>query len=250
LRVAAMGESTARFCACQGSPCNAPAGLNETINLYDRATTYRVVPGATECYPFPSSGAPLRLIAQPFVPSATIWLGPFLVRGFGHSRQLRAPIAFCGRFRLGGLDHPRVHSPPPAPSAPPLAPPYQRSGGQCAGPVGLGGPSPLISPRLPGPLDRLLLLARAEPSQVRQGDREAAVRRAHEAASGVREAALRGEAGRRGPAADRWPGANRAAERGRTTRGRTARRAGAAGRLVTRGTRPGYTGRVRRTSRR
>src|SRR5215218_11120398 len=42
LRVAAMGESTARFCACQGSPCNAPTGLNETINLYDTETRFPV----------------------------------------------------------------------------------------------------------------------------------------------------------------------------------------------------------------
>src|SRR5215211_610141 len=40
LRVAAMGESTARFCACQGSPCNAPTGLNETINLYGQPTRF------------------------------------------------------------------------------------------------------------------------------------------------------------------------------------------------------------------
>src|SRR5215211_2849180 len=77
LRVAAMGESTARFCACQGSPCNAPTGLNETINLYDRDSAYRVLPGSTH---FGWSGPPSRLIAQPFVPDATISTGPFVVR--------------------------------------------------------------------------------------------------------------------------------------------------------------------------
>src|SRR5215216_3178898 len=112
LRVAAMGESTARFCACQGSPCNAPTGLNETINLYDRATTYRVVPGTTGCYPFPQLRGAVEVDRSTFCSGCNDLVGSVCglprSRGLGHSRQLRAPIAFCDRFRPGGLDPPRV----------------------------------------------------------------------------------------------------------------------------------------------
>src|SRR5215216_674119 len=55
-RVARSGDGVSqrlRFCACRGRSCNAPTGPNETINLHDRATTYRVIPDATGCYPFP-----------------------------------------------------------------------------------------------------------------------------------------------------------------------------------------------------
>ena len=35
MRVAALGESTPMILRVPCAPCNAPAGLNETINLYD-----------------------------------------------------------------------------------------------------------------------------------------------------------------------------------------------------------------------
>jgi hypothetical protein len=147
LRVAALGESTARFCACHGPSCNAPTGLNETINLYDRATTYRLLPGATGWYPFPQLRAPKRLIAQPFDPSATFWLGPFAVRPV----HARSDIAVnCGRQLHFATDSDSAGSTilgythlPPAPSAPPW---HHRTHGEevsVPAPWGWEDPAPL-----------------------------------------------------------------------------------------------------------
>jgi hypothetical protein len=70
LRVAAMGELTARFCACRGPPCNAATGLNETSNLNDRPTTCRLLPDGTRlCW----SGCLRLLNGQPFAPTAMDW---------------------------------------------------------------------------------------------------------------------------------------------------------------------------------
>jgi len=51
------------------SPCNAPAGLNETINLYDQLLVYRLLPTATGYYPFCLVRAPSELNVRPFVPN-------------------------------------------------------------------------------------------------------------------------------------------------------------------------------------
>jgi hypothetical protein len=51
MRVAAMGESTSMILRVHAPPCNAPAGLNETIDLYDQLFTCPMVPSATRCYP-------------------------------------------------------------------------------------------------------------------------------------------------------------------------------------------------------
>jgi len=52
VRVAALGESTPMILRVQCDPCNAPSGLNETINLYDQPPAYRLLPGTAENYPF------------------------------------------------------------------------------------------------------------------------------------------------------------------------------------------------------
>src|SRR5215211_2148350 len=131
LRVAAMGESTARFCACQGSPCNAPTGLNETINLYDRDSAYRVLPGSTGWYPFWLVRAAVEVDRSTFCSGCNdldwSFCGPRVIpihAGFGHSRQLRTPIALAADSDSAGSTILGYTHLPPAPSAPPLAPPY------------------------------------------------------------------------------------------------------------------------------
>ena len=52
MRVAALGESTPMILRVPCDPCNAPSGLNETINLYDQPRVYGLLPAATRCYPF------------------------------------------------------------------------------------------------------------------------------------------------------------------------------------------------------
>jgi hypothetical protein len=52
VRVAAMGESTSMILRVPAPPCNAPTGLNETINLYDQLRVYLLLPSATRCYQF------------------------------------------------------------------------------------------------------------------------------------------------------------------------------------------------------
>jgi hypothetical protein len=117
-----LGESTARFCACRGAPCNAPTGLNETINLYDRATTYRVVPDGTCRYPFWLVRTLPVVERSTFDPSVTVRLGPFwsatgpIHANFGHrpsigKRQLRMrPIPIRQpRPRWGTLSSPQLH---------------------------------------------------------------------------------------------------------------------------------------------
>jgi hypothetical protein len=48
VRVAALGELTPKILRVPCDPCNAPSGLNETINLYDQLPPYRVLPVSTE----------------------------------------------------------------------------------------------------------------------------------------------------------------------------------------------------------
>ena len=69
VRVAALGELTPMILRAPCVPCNAPTGLNETINLYARyqpTGCYRFLPSST-CFSW--SELPARLNVRPFVPN-------------------------------------------------------------------------------------------------------------------------------------------------------------------------------------